>query len=76
MSATTTPHAPTKLLTRQQIQREYGFPARSIYDWIVNGTLPVVRIPGTRRLWIRRQDVEQMISNSVTATSGLYKSNL
>ena len=54
-----------KLLTRQQAAREWGVPARSLYDLIVRGDLPVVRLPGSRRLWLRRQDLEQLVASSL-----------
>lgn len=60
MSQTTTPH----LLTLRQASAEYGPPYRSLRDLVLRGALPVVRLAGTRRLWVQREDLERLIANS------------
>jgi hypothetical protein len=54
-----------RLITRQQAAAEYGIPARSIYDLICRGLLPVVRLPDTRRIWLRRVDLDRLIESSI-----------
>ena len=54
------------LLSGKEVERQYGLPYRSLYDLHVNGVMPAVRFPGSRRLWFRRSDIENLIANSVT----------
>lgn len=53
-----------KLLTGQQVEREYGIPYTSVRDMGLRGVLPVVRLPESRRWWFLRADVEQLIQRS------------
>jgi len=53
-----------QLLTIPQGTDLYGIPERSLMDLIARGLLPAVQFPGGRRLWIVRQDLEQLIQRS------------
>jgi len=53
-----------KLLTLLIAAVEYGIPATSLRDSIHRGYLPCVRLPDSRRIWIRRADLEQLIEHS------------
>lgn len=53
-----------RLLDRSQGEDITGVPARTIYDWMVRGDLPVVRFPGSRKLWFERVDLERLIEQS------------
>ena len=53
-----------RLLDRNQSEQLTGIPARTIYDLMVRGALPVVRLPGSRKLWIERSDLESLIERS------------
>lgn len=53
-----------KLISLQTASAEYGPPYTSIRDWVIKGLLPVVRVGDTRRLWVRREDLERLIERS------------
>ncbi len=53
------------LLTMLQAEMETGVPYRSLRDLILRGHLPVVRLGGTRRVWLRRSDLANLIERSV-----------
>lgn len=53
-----------RLIDRRQGEEIYGIPARTIYDLITSGVLPVVRFPGSRKHWIERTDLENLINRS------------
>lgn len=57
-----TPHQ--RLISRDQASQITGIPSRSIYALIINGALPVVRFPDSRKLWIERCDLESLIQKS------------
>jgi len=57
------------LLTISQAALLSGVPATSLRDLIHRGHLPVVVLPGSRRLWLRRSDLEQLIERSVERVS-------
>ena len=54
----------TKLLTLQQASEEFGPPYTSLRDLVIRGLLPSVRLGDTRRIWIRREDLERLIERS------------
>jgi hypothetical protein len=54
----------SRLANFKQLEIEYGPPYRSWYDLAARGLLPVVRFPGSRRLWADRRDVEALIASS------------
>ena len=60
------PHTPRRaiLLTLQRASREYGPPYTSLRDLVIRGHLPSVRLGDSRRIWIRRADIEQLIEAS------------
>jgi hypothetical protein len=59
-----TTHDKTKLMSLQQVEAEYGPPYRSLRDLVLRGHLPQVRLGETRRIWVRREDVERLIERS------------
>ena len=58
------PKATARLLTLESIRDEYGPPTNSLRDLINRGVLPIVRFPGSRRIWIERAEVERLIAAS------------
>ena len=62
------PATPTqRLLTGAQVEQEFGIPYRSVYDLYVKSKIPAVRFVEGGRLWFRREDIENLIANSLTA---------
>lgn len=59
----------TKLITLQIAAAEYGIPATSLRDLINRGILACVRIGGSRRIWLKREDVDRMIERSTERTA-------
>jgi hypothetical protein len=56
-------------MTFTQIQLETGIPATSVRDLVGRGLLPFVRFDGSRRIWIRRTDVQRLIETSTERAS-------
>ena len=50
-----------RLLTLQQASTEFGPPYTSLRDLVINGHLPKVVLGDSRRIWVRREDVEKLI---------------
>jgi excisionase family DNA binding protein len=63
MSATRTPTAQSqpRLLSAQAAARCLGVPYTSLRDWALRGHVPIVRVPGCRRLWFDRQDLDRLV---------------
>jgi excisionase family DNA binding protein len=59
------PGSSARLVTIAQGSMVSGVPGTTIRDLIARGHLPVVRFPGSRRIWIRRADLEALIERSV-----------
>lgn len=53
-----------RLIDRGQAEAIYGIPARTLYDFALRGAIPVVRFPGSRRIWFDRSDIEKLIEDS------------
>lgn len=53
-----------KLLTLQQAHAEFGPPYTSLRDLVMRGHLPAVRLGDSRRIWVRREDLERLIERS------------
>ncbi len=53
--------ARAKLLTLQQASEEFGPPYTSLRDLVIQGHLPSVQLGDSRRIWVRREDVEELI---------------
>ncbi|MCY4085351.1 MAG: hypothetical protein OXG37_00295 [Actinomycetia bacterium] len=51
-------------MTAQQIQQELGTTKAAAYS--IMGQLDKVRFPGTRRVYVRRDDVLRLIERSTT----------
>lgn len=64
-NATTRDTKPARLITLQTASAEYGVPYRSLFDLVRNGHLQSVRLADTRRIWIRREDMERFIDRSI-----------
>lgn len=58
-----------KLVTLQQGELEYGPPYSSLRDLVIKGVLPSVRLGASRRIWVRRSDIERLIDESTEAAS-------
>ena len=57
----------TVLLTLQATSNETGIPYSSVRLLCAEGHLPVVRLGNSRRIWVRRADVDKLIEQSVEA---------
>lgn len=55
--------ARTKLLTLQAASVEYGITVASLRDLIAAGTLPAVRPPHLRRVYLLRSDLDHAIAS-------------
>lgn len=49
------------LLTLQAASALLGVPTTTLRDWVFRQVLPVVKVPGCRRWWLRRSDVLQLV---------------
>jgi hypothetical protein len=58
-----------RLMTLQQVSAEYGPPYTSLRDLVLRGSLPFVRFPGSRRIWVTREAVEHLIQRSTERVS-------
>ena len=54
-----------RLLGLRQIEAEYGIPYGLLYDLVhrPKGGLRTVRIPGVRRIFVDREDLEEAIAS-------------
>jgi hypothetical protein len=59
-AATTRP----ALVTLQQAAKEYGPPYTSLRDLVVQGHLKRVQLGDSRRIWVKRTDLERLIEAS------------
>ena len=50
-----------RLVSAQRAAAYLGVPYTSLRDWALRGHLPLVRVPGTRRLWFDRRDLDRLI---------------
>jgi hypothetical protein len=50
------------LVTLQQAAKEYGPPYTSLRDLVVEGHLKRVQLGDSRRIWVRRADLERLIA--------------
>ncbi len=57
------------LATLSQASAELGVPYTSLRDLVVRGHLPVVRLPDSRRIWVRRADLKRLIDQCVEVAS-------
>lgn len=58
-----------KLLTIAQVAIETGILGTSLRDLVLRGELPAIRFNQSRRLWIRRVDIDRLIERSVEHVS-------
>ena len=65
----TTATSPTELLTLQKAAAETGVPYTSVRDLVVQGHLPKVKLGESRRIWVRRADLERLIARSTSQAS-------
>jgi|NGEPerStandDraft_5_1074534.scaffolds.fasta_scaffold102269_2 hypothetical protein len=54
-----------ELLDRKQLAAETGF-GRATVDWVF-GRLPVVALPGHRKVFVRREDVARLLTEHTYA---------
>ncbi len=52
----------TALVTLQTAAAEYGPPYTSLRDLVIQGHLPRVQLGDSRRIWVRRVDLERLIA--------------
>jgi hypothetical protein len=57
----------TLLLTLQDASAQYGPPYTSLRDLVLEGALPRVTLGTSKRIWIRRADLERLIATSTEA---------
>ncbi len=53
------------LMTLQQASAEFGPPYSSLRDMVIRGHLAAVRLGDSRRIWVRRVDMEHLIEKSI-----------
>jgi hypothetical protein len=70
MAKTTTANRRKPLITLQEASEEYGPPYTSLRDLVIAGHLPRVQLGDSRRIWVRRADLERLIANSTTSARG------
>ena len=51
----------TKLVNLQDASAEYGPPYTSLRDLVIQGHLPRVQLGDSRRIWVKRADLERLI---------------
>ena len=63
-----TPRPPTgpRLTTLQDASRETGIPVNTLRDLGLRGVVAVVRLPGCRRWFLDRTDLDTLIDRSKT----------
>lgn len=54
-----------RLVTPQTASAETGIAYTTLRDLHFNGHLPIVKLPGCRRWFIRREDLDGLIARSV-----------
>jgi hypothetical protein len=64
MAKQSTPKERTTLVTLQDAAAEYGPPYTSLRDLVIQGHLTRVRLGDSRRIWVKRADLERLIANS------------
>lgn len=57
------------LLTLQQAARETGVPYTSVRKLVLDGHLPRVQLGESKRTWVKRADLERLITNSTEPAS-------
>jgi excisionase family DNA binding protein len=57
----TDPALRSRLLSAQAAAEYVGWPYTTLRDATLRGHLPVVRIPGSRRMWFDRKDLDRSI---------------
>jgi excisionase family DNA binding protein len=57
------------LLTLQKAALWMGVPYNSVRDLVIDGYLARVQLGNSRRIWVRRADVERLIEQSTTLNS-------
>lgn len=68
-TTTRTKGGPTALVTLQDASAEYGPPYTSLRDLVIQGHLKKVQLGDSRRIWVRRADLERLIANSTEGGS-------
>jgi hypothetical protein len=61
MNRATTAPAPPRLLSAQDAASYVGWPYTTLRDAVLRGLVPVVRIPGQRRMWFDVRDLDRLI---------------
>lgn len=62
----TTPRPKARLLSLRDAESESGLPKDSLRKLIAEGKLAVVELPGIRRVWIDREDLNALIEDAKT----------
>jgi excisionase family DNA binding protein len=60
---TVAPLPPSRLLSAQDAAVYTGWPYTTLRDAAIRGHLPVVKIPGSRRMWFDRKDLDRAIES-------------
>ena len=50
-----------RLLSGKAAAAYLGVPYNTLRDWVIRGTLPVIRVPHSRSLWFDLADLDQFI---------------
>jgi hypothetical protein len=57
-------HTRTTLQTLQQGAAEHGVPYTTLRDLVLQGHLPRVQLGDSRRIWVKRADLDRLIATS------------
>lgn len=52
------------LMTLQQVSAEKGPPYTTVRDLVIQGHLPRVALGDSKRIWVRRSDVERLMGGA------------
>lgn len=64
LTSSAAPTANQRLLSAQQVSIETGLPYTTVRDLVFRGALRRVVLPGSRRWWLDRRDVERFIETN------------
>ena len=51
------------LLSIQDVAKKFGVSLATVYRWLKDGSIPGMRIPGTRKIYIKCSELEKRFVN-------------
>jgi hypothetical protein len=64
MAKTTKRGRQAALMTLQEVSEEKGPPYTTVRDLVIQGHLPRVTLGDSKRIWVRRADVERLMGGA------------